>query len=66
MTEKGEPRLISTERRVKRLCKSGAHKPPGAILLHRKEVFSDGWTKWVCYKCGQVKFTRGMTFKEEK
>ncbi len=65
MTEKEAPTLISMEK-VKRLCKSGAHKPPGAILLHRKEVFSDGWTRWVCYKCGQVKFTRGITFKEEK
>ena len=64
MTEKEELTLISTER-VKRLCKSGAHRSPGSILPHKKEVFSDGWTRWVCSKCGQVKFTIGMTFKGE-
>jgi len=66
MTGKGEPTLISTERIVKRLCKSNTHRPPGAITIHRKEVFSDGWTRWVCSECGQVKFTKGMTFEEEK
>ena len=65
MTEKEEPILLSTEK-VKRICKSGAHKPSGAITLHTKEVFSDGWTRWVCSKCDQVKFTTGMTFEEEK
>ena len=59
MTEKEKPTLLSTERIVKRLCKSGAHRPPGSITIHKKEVFSDGWTRWVCSKCGQVKFTRG-------
>jgi len=47
MTEKEEPTLLSTEK-VKRLCESGAHKPSGVIVLHKKEVFSDGWTRWVC------------------
>jgi len=59
MTEKEEPKLLSTERIVKRLCKSSAHKPPGAITAHKKEVFSDGWTRWVCSQCGQVKFVLG-------
>ncbi len=58
MTEKEEPTLISTEK-VKHLCESGAHKPSGVIVLHKKEVFSDGWTRWVCSQCGQVRFTMG-------
>jgi len=58
MTEKEKPTLLSAEK-VKRLCKSGAHRPPGSITLHKKEVFSDGWTRWVCSQCGQVKFVLG-------
>lgn len=57
MTEKEEPTLISTERKVKSLCKCWSKKP--IIKLHTKEVFSDGWTRWVCSNCGKVKFTRG-------
>ena len=44
MTEKEEPTLISTEKKVKRLCKCWSKKP--IIKLHTKEVFSDGWTRW--------------------
>ena len=67
MTEKEEPTRISKEK-VKRMCKSKAHHPPGKIVSHIKEVYSDGWTKWICLTphCGQVKFTMGMTVKEEK
>jgi hypothetical protein len=57
MTEKDGPTLISTEKKVKRLCKCWSKKP--IIKLHTKEVFSDGWTRWVCSNCGKVKFTRG-------
>jgi len=66
MTEKEEPTLISTEK-IKILCKCWTKKPtPPTFKTHTKEVFSDGWTKWICSECGQVKFTIGMTFKEEK
>ena len=40
MTEKEEPTLISTEKKVKRICKCWSKKP--IIKLHTKEVFSDG------------------------
>ncbi len=63
--EKEEPVLISVEK-VKRLCNSNYHGASGSIIMHTKEVFSDGWTRWVCFTCGQVKFSRGMTFKEKK
>ena len=63
MTEKEEPTLISTEK-VNHLCKCNSKKP--TLKLHTKEVFSDGWTKWTCSNCGKIKFTMGMTFKEEK
>jgi len=56
MTEKEEPTLISKEK-VEYLCKCWSKK--STIKLHTKEVFSDGWTKWICSKCGKVKFTRG-------
>ena len=64
MTEKEESTLISTERKVKRLCKCWSTEP--TLKLQTKEVFSDGWTRWVCSNFGKVKFTRGTTFKEEK
>jgi len=60
-TEKVEPTLISKEI-VKHLCKCWHGKQ--TLKLHTKEVFSDGWTKWTCSECGQIKFTKGMTFKE--
>jgi len=63
MPEKEEPTLISTEK-AKHLCKCWSKKP--TLKLHTKEVFSDGWTRWVCSNCGKVKFTRGMALKEEK
>ena len=63
MTEKKEAALLSTEK-VKRLCKCWSKK--STIKLHTKEVFSDGWTRWVCSQCGKVNFTRGMTFKDEE
>ena len=56
MTEKEELTLISKEK-IEYLCKCWSKKP--TIKLHTKEVFSDGWTKWICSKCGKVKFTRG-------
>jgi len=65
MTEKEEPTVISKER-VERLCKCWTKPRPPSLKRHTKEVFSDGWTRWVCSQCGQVKFTRGTTFKEEK
>ncbi len=61
VTEKEEPTLISKEK-AKHPCKCSEHR----AVLHKKEVFSDGWTKWICSKCGQVKFTRGKTSKEDK
>lgn len=63
MTEKEELTLISKEK-IEYLCKCWSKKP--TIKLHTKEVFSDGWTRWICSKCGKVNFTRGTTFKEEK
>lgn len=57
MTDKEEPTLISKEKKVEHLCKCWSKKP--AIKLHTKEVFSDGWTRWVCSNCGKVKFTLG-------
>jgi len=56
MTEKKKPVPISTEK-VKRLCKCWSKEQ--TIKLHTKEVFSDGWTRWVCSQCGKVKFTMG-------
>jgi len=64
MTEKEKTTLISTERKVKRLCKCWSKEL--ILKLYTKEVFSDGWTRCVCSNCGKVKFTRGTTFKEEK
>jgi len=61
--EKEEPTLIS-KKKVKHLCKCWSKKP--ILKRHTKEVFSDGWTRWVCSNCGKIKFTTGMTFKEEK
>ena len=64
MTEKEEPTLISTEK-INHLCKCWSKKPTLPTLkTHTKEGYSDGWTKWVCSECGQVKFTIGMTFEE--
>ena len=57
MTEKEEPTLISTEKKVEHFCKCWSKKL--VIKLHTKEVFSDGWTRWVCSNCGKVKFIRG-------
>ena len=65
LPENEEPIRISKEE-VKRSCKSKSHDPPGKIVRHIKEVYSDGWTRGECLSsnCGQVKFTRGGTFKE--
>jgi len=62
MTEKEEPILISKEK-VQRLCKCWSENP--TLKRHTKEVFSDGWTKFVCSQCGQVKFTRGEEAETE-
>jgi len=56
MTEKEDPTLISMGK-VKILCKCWSKKP--TLKRHTKEVFSDGWTRWVCSNCGKVKFTWG-------
>jgi len=56
MTEKEEPMLISTEK-VKHLCKCWSEDP--ILKRHTKEVFSDGWTRYVCSNCGKVNFKRG-------
>jgi hypothetical protein len=45
-TEKEKPILISKEK-VTRFCLSNYHPPSGSIVNHTKEVFSDGWTKWI-------------------
>ncbi len=63
MTEKEEPTLILTEKKVEHLCKCWSKKP--TIHPHTKEVFSDGWTRWVCSNCGKVKFTRGEEAEAE-
>jgi len=65
MTEKEEPTLLSKEK-VKILCKCWTKKPTSPTLkTHTKEVFSDGWTKWTCSECGQVKFTMGEEAEAE-
>ena len=56
MTEKEKPTLLSTEKKSQRLCKCWSKEP--ALKRHRKEVFSDGWTRWVCSNCGKVKFKK--------
>jgi len=63
MTEKEEPTRISKEK-VKRLCKCWTKKMDPILKIHTKEVFSDGWTRWVCSNCGQVKFTMGEEDQE--
>jgi len=66
MTEKEEPTSLSKEKvKIRCKCWIGKHEKP-TFKTHKKEVFSDGWTKWTCSFCGQVKFTIGMTFEEEK
>ena len=62
ITEKEKPTLLSTEK-VKRLCKCWSKEP--TLKLQTKEVFSDGWTRWVCSNCGKVKFTRGEEAEAE-
>ena len=60
--EKEEPTLIS-KKKVKHLCKCWSKKP--SLKRHTKEVFSDGWTRWVCSNCGKVNFTRGEEAEAE-
>ena len=57
MTEKEEATVISKEK-VERLCKCWSKPKPPTLKRHTKEVFSDGWTKFICSTCGQVSFTR--------
>ena len=64
LPEKEEPIRISKDK-VTRLCWSNFHGSSGSKAMHTREIFSDGWTRWVCGSCGQVKFSIGMTFKEE-
>jgi len=63
ITEKEEPKLISTEKKVNHLCKCWSKEP--TIKFHTKEVFSDGWTRLVCSQCGKVKFKRGKEAEAE-
>lgn len=66
--EKEEVTVISTEK-AKRPCKCrklDKRDPVIRTTPHTKEVFSDGWTRWTCGDCGQVKFSMGMTFEEEE
>ena len=60
MIEKEEPTLIS-KKMARYLCKCRkiSKKDTPKTTTHTKEVFSDGWTRWVCSRCGQVKFSRG-------
>jgi transposase-like protein len=58
MTTKRKIMLISTEK-VNHLCKCWTKPRPPSLKRHTKEVFSDGWTRWVCSNCGKVKFTWG-------
>ena len=57
--------------------RQGVYVPPSlkefqpetpVTIPHKKEVFSDGWTRWECLNphCGQIKFTRGEKLKEIK
>ena len=62
---KKEPIRISKDK-VQKLCQSNYHGTSGSTLMHTREVFSDGWTRWVCLTCGQVKFSRGITVKKDK
>lgn len=52
-----EPTRISKGKR-RLLCKCSKYDPV-KDPPHTVEVYSDGWTKMVCIKCGQVKFERG-------
>jgi len=54
-----EVHLRISKEKVRRMCKSSSHASPGSLFVHTKEVFSDGWTRYVCNTCGQVKFTMG-------
>ncbi|MBA7552611.1 hypothetical protein ES705_45180 [subsurface metagenome] len=59
------PVLVSAGK-VKRVCKCWVKKPKvPTFKLHTKEVFSDGWTKFVCSDCGQVKFALGERVEPE-
>jgi len=58
MTEKEKTPLISTKRKSNISASVGC-----ARKLYTKEVFSDGWTSWICSNCSKLKFTRGTTFK---
>ncbi len=53
---------VITKEKGKRPCKCSTHK----VINHKKESLSDGWIKWTCAKCGQIKFSLGVTFEEEK
>ena len=56
--------ILLSKKRVKYPCKCSQHDPPKP-LLHTKEVFSDGWTKLICGRCGQVKFKFGKELEGE-
>jgi len=62
ITEKEKPILLSIEK-VEILCKCWSKEP--TLKLQTKEVFSDGWTRFVCSNCGKVKFTRGEEAEAE-
>ena len=63
-----EPVVRLSRGKGRRPCKctvAGKKVPPG-FILHSEEVFSDGWTRWVCSGCGGVKFSFGLVFEERK
>jgi len=64
ITEKVKPILLSMEK-VEILCKCWSESKKFTLKIHTKEVFSDGWTRFVCSRCGQVKFKRGKEAEAE-
>jgi len=46
-----------TDEKVQRLCKSSFHVVP-VVKTHAKRLLEDGWTRYICQTCGQVKFMK--------
>jgi len=63
MTEKEEVTVISMEK-VKRLCRCWSIPKHPTLKRHTKEVLSDGWTRFICSRCGQVSFKIGEEAEE--
>ena len=45
-----------SKKKVRRPCKSTEHQPNWAMGFHSEEIYSDGWTKLVCIRCGRVSY----------